>query len=105
MLLLAEWRNPLVACLLLAERVPDPDLLDLLPSLRAVLPAGTAPAILARILAAPPVESADSRLARLWDAADAPDLAAPSGVPVHRAGMPPVQMGLPAFRGSPQPDP
>lgn len=97
LLLLAEWRNPLISCLLLAEGVPDPELLDLLPSLRAVLPAGTAPAILARILAAPAVESAGSRLARLWDAADAPDLAVPSGVPMHRAGPPPGQLALPAF--------
>jgi hypothetical protein len=99
LLLLAEWRNPLVACVLLAEDAAAPDLLDLLPSLRAVLPSGTDPATLARLAAAPPAEDAESRLARLWRAAGDDEPEGPS-LPVallRRSESVQARASLPAF--------
>lgn len=52
--LLAEWRNPRLASLLLSDRSPEEaeDLFDLIPSLQAVLARGTGPRSLARLAVA-----------------------------------------------------
>lgn len=70
--LLAEWRNPLVASLLLTDRegAELDELFDLLPSLHAIVGRGTPPKTLARLAleaaGAGVAETAAERLARRW---------------------------------------